>query len=188
MEITEGEELRVSPGENFTLNCQVTRGDPTPQVVWESKGRKISNPQETRSITLSHKGLLEETSFLCVAENEAGKTSRRIHVIVTGPTEPERIRTKVEGDDVALNWEPPRITNGPIEDYEILYTDDPTKPEDQWDTTRSNGETSITIPDLRELTDYTFRIKGKNANGVGLASKDYNVTTWLKRKSFLKTT
>ncbi|CAD5215684.1 unnamed protein product [Bursaphelenchus okinawaensis] len=180
VEIVEGEELRIAPNEPFTLNCNVIRGDPTPVIVWESKGRSISNPQEGRSIALQHKGLLEETSFLCVAENEAGKTSKRIHVVVTGPTAPERIRTNVDGDDIGLQWEPPRITNGPMEDYEILYTDDPSLPEDQWQTTNSDGKTSALIPDLKELTDYTFRVKGKNANGVGLPSKDYNVTTWLK--------
>uniref|UniRef100_A0A1I7ST69 Ig-like domain-containing protein n=1 Tax=Bursaphelenchus xylophilus TaxID=6326 RepID=A0A1I7ST69_BURXY len=180
VEIVEGEELRVSPNEAFTLNCNVIRGDPTPVIVWESKGRPISNPQEGRSIALQHKGLLEETSFLCVAENEAGKTSRRIHVVVTGPTAPERIRANVDGDDVGLQWEPPRITNGPIENYEVLYTDDPDLPEDQWKSVNSDGKTSILIPDLKELTDYTFRVKGKNANGVGLPSRDYNATTWLK--------
>jgi hypothetical protein len=104
VEIAEGEELRVSPNESFVLNCNVTRGDPTPIIVWESKGRKISNPQEGLSIALQHKGLLEETSFLCVAENEAGKTSKRIHVIVTGPTAPEKVRAEVDGNDLTVCW------------------------------------------------------------------------------------
>lgn len=104
VEIAEGEELRVSPNESFVLNCNVTRGDPTPVIVWESKGRKISNPQEGLSTALQHKGLLEETSFLCVAENEAGKTSKRIHVIVTGPTAPENVRSKVDGNDLTISW------------------------------------------------------------------------------------
>lgn len=33
VEIAEGEELRVSPNESFSLNCNVTRGDPTPTSV-----------------------------------------------------------------------------------------------------------------------------------------------------------
>ncbi|KAI6201744.1 hypothetical protein M3Y96_00874900 [Aphelenchoides besseyi] len=180
VEIAEGEELRVPPGESFTLNCNITRGDPTPHVVWESKGRKISNPQEGRSITLQHKGLYEETSFLCVAENEAGKTSKRVHVIVTGPIAPEKIRSDVDGDDVSLQWDVPRITNGPMEDYELLYTTDPSLPEDQWERTNSGGKTEITLPDLKEMTEYTVRIRGKNVNGDGLPSRDHTFTTWLK--------
>lgn len=166
------------------MNCNVSRGDPTPTIVWESKGRKISSPQEGRSISLQHKGLLEETSFLCVAENEAGKTSKRIHVIVTGPTAPEKIRAEVDGNDLTIHWQEPKITNGPMEDYEVLYTDDPSLPEDQWQTARSGGKTDLKIPDLKEMTEYTFRVKGKNINGDGLTSKDQTATTWLKRKIF----
>jgi hypothetical protein len=168
------------------LNCNVTRGDPTPVIVWESKGRKISNPQEGRSISLQHKGLLEETSFLCVAENEAGKTSKRIHVIVTGPTAPEKLRAEVDGNDLTVRWDEPRITNGAMEDYDVLYTDDPSLPENQWQTARSGGKTELKIPDLKELTEYTFRVRGKNINGDGLTSKDQTATTWLKRKSLTR--
>lgn len=33
---------------------------------------------------MEHGGLYESTNFSCVAENEAGRTTKRIQVIVTG--------------------------------------------------------------------------------------------------------
>lgn len=37
----------------------------------------------------------------------------------TGPTSPERIRYQIHGNNVDLQWEPPRITNGPVKDYVV---------------------------------------------------------------------
>uniref|UniRef100_A0A915EU79 Uncharacterized protein n=1 Tax=Ditylenchus dipsaci TaxID=166011 RepID=A0A915EU79_9BILA len=179
--IPEGEQLLVPPKQSFTIGCNVTRGDPIPSVQWESKGRAISSPRESRFITLQHVGLYENTDFLCVAENEAGKSTKTIKVIITGPTAPERIRYHVDGDKIILQWEDPRITNGPMKDYEVLFTDDPSLPEDQWQSVRSGGPDakSITLPDLKESTEYTVKVKGHNENGVGLPSLDFAVTTWL---------
>ncbi|KAI1721109.1 fibronectin type III domain-containing protein [Ditylenchus destructor] len=179
--IPEGEELRVPPKQSFTIGCNVTRGDPIPSVQWESKGRAISTPRESRFITLQHVGLYENTDFLCVAENEAGRSTKKIKVLITGPTQPERIRYHVDGDKVILQWEDPRIPNAPMVDYEVIYTDDPSLPEDQWLRARSGGPDakSITLPDLKEKTEYTFKVRGHNENGVGLPSMDFAVTTWL---------
>lgn len=69
-----------------------------------------------------------------------------------------------------------------MQDYEVLYTTDPSLPEDQWQRARSGGATELKLPNLDELTPYTFKVKGINVNGDGLTSKDQTVTTWLKRK------
>lgn len=36
-----------------------------------------------------------------------------------GPTSPERIRYQIHGNNVDLQWEPPRITNGPLKDFDV---------------------------------------------------------------------
>lgn len=41
------------------------------------------------------------------------------YLINTGPTSPERIRYQIHGNNVDLQWEPPRITNGPLKDYDV---------------------------------------------------------------------
>ncbi|VDO34789.1 unnamed protein product [Onchocerca flexuosa] len=76
---------------------------------------------------MEHGGLYESTNFSCVAENEAG------------PTSPERIRYQIHGNNVDLQWEPPRITNGLLKDYEILYTDNPNLPEEDWEVAKAGS-------------------------------------------------
>lgn len=49
-----------------------------------SRGRPINKPQKKKFITMEHGGLYESTNFSCVAQNEAGITTKRIQVIVTG--------------------------------------------------------------------------------------------------------
>lgn len=107
-------------------------------------------------------------------------------ILVTGPTAPEKIRAEVENNDLTIHWQEPKITNGPMQDYVVYYTDDPSLPEDQWQTASSGGATELRIPNLKENTEYTFRVKGKNVNGDGLTSKDQTATTWLKRKHILE--
>ncbi|VDK48392.1 unnamed protein product, partial [Anisakis simplex] len=179
--IPEGQLVKVPPLTPFRVSCNVTRGDPVPRVAWHSRGRPINSPQKKRFITMEHGGLYESTNFSCVAENEAGKSMRRVQVVVTGPTAPERIRYQIDGNNVDLQWEQPRITNGPMKDYEILYTDDPNRPEDEWQIVRVGSPDihSMKIPNLREKTDYTFKIRGVNELGPGLPSGKFTLTTWL---------
>lgn len=101
-----------------------------------------------------------------------------------GPTAPERIRYHVDGDKIILQWEEPRITNGLMADYEVLFTDNNLLPESEWQTMMSGGPdvTSITLPNLKETTDYTVKVKGHNINGVGLPSLDFTAKTWLAGK------
>jgi hypothetical protein len=37
IQLAEGDELRVPPRTPFTVTCNVTRGDPVPNLAWESK-------------------------------------------------------------------------------------------------------------------------------------------------------
>ncbi|KJH47473.1 fibronectin type III domain protein [Dictyocaulus viviparus] len=169
--IEQGEELLVGPLKPFELGCNITRADPMPVVTWQHKGRPLNNGEKTLFMKMHIGGIIENTAFSCVAENEAGKS----------PTAPERIRYQIEGDKVNLQWEQPRITNAPMVGYDILYTDDPSLPDDQWKVKHIDNpyDHSITISDLNERTPYTFKIRGKNRLGEGLLSRPFNATTWL---------
>ncbi|KHJ91998.1 fibronectin type III domain protein [Oesophagostomum dentatum] len=134
--IEQGEELFVGPLKPFELGCNITRSDPVPVVTWQHKGRPLNNGEKTLYMKMHIGGVIENTVFSCVAENEAGKSTKRINITVTGPTAPERIRYQVDGDKVNLQWELPRIINAPMAGYDVLYTDDPSLPEDQWKATR----------------------------------------------------
>ncbi|KAK6743874.1 hypothetical protein RB195_010896 [Necator americanus] len=179
--IEQGEELFVGPLKPFELGCNITRADPVPVVTWQHKGRPLNNGEKTLFMKMHIGGVIENTVFSCVAENEAGKSTKRINITVTGPTAPERIRYRVDGDKVNLQWEQPRITNAPMAGYDVLYTDDPNLPEDQWKVHRVDDPHThtATVSGLSERTPYTFRIRGRNKLGEGLLSGAFNATTWL---------
>jgi len=57
--IPEGPEIRVPPKVPFGINCNLSRGDPIPEMHWESRGHNISAAQQSRHIALQHSGLYE---------------------------------------------------------------------------------------------------------------------------------
>ncbi|VDM96837.1 unnamed protein product, partial [Thelazia callipaeda] len=181
LHIPEGNVVQVPPLVPFKINCNVTRGDPLPKIAWYTRARPINKPQKKKFITMEHGGLYESTNFSCVADNEAGRTSKRVQVIVTGPTSPERIRYQIDGNNVDLQWEPPRITNGHLKDYEVMYTDDLNLPEEQWQVARAGSADArmLRVPNLKEKTDYTFKLRAYNELGPGLSSGQFTLTTWL---------
>uniref|UniRef100_A0A915MVF1 Uncharacterized protein n=1 Tax=Meloidogyne javanica TaxID=6303 RepID=A0A915MVF1_MELJA len=154
-----------------------------PFMYWESRSRNISIAQQGRHIALQHSGLYENSEFFCVAENEAGRTVQKIFVLVTGPSQPERIRYHTDGDKIFLQWEEPRITNGPIVDYEVFYIPivDADKPDQEWTVQRSGGpsERTLTLRPLREQTEYMVKVRALNRNGPGLFSLPFTSKTWL---------
>ncbi|CAG9535199.1 unnamed protein product, partial [Cercopithifilaria johnstoni] len=179
--IKEGDTIHVGPLQPFSITCNVTRGDPLPKIAWYTRARPINKPQKKKFIAMEHGGLYESTNFSCVAENEAGRTTKRIQVIVTGPTSPERIRYQIHGNNVDLQWEPPRITNGPLKDYDVLYTDNPNLSDEHWEIAKAGSADarSLRIPNLKEKEDYTFKIRAHNELGPGLFSDKFTLTTWL---------
>uniref|UniRef100_A0A0N5CG51 EGF-like domain-containing protein n=1 Tax=Strongyloides papillosus TaxID=174720 RepID=A0A0N5CG51_STREA len=181
IKIAEGDTMFVKPLEPFVISCNVTRSDPTPEIGWISKGRPVYKKEKFPGSVLHHDGLYEGTSFTCEAENEAGKTQKTINVIVTGPLKPEKVKGKVQGNNINVNWKPPLITNGAMKDYEILYTDDPSLPEDQWKkvSVGSPDANTFTLENLKEMTPYTIKMRGINDRGEGLVSDPIELTTWL---------
>ena len=60
----------------------------------------MNNGEKGTHMTMQNGGIIENTEYSCVAENEAGKSTKRINVTVTGPSAPERIRYQIDGDKV----------------------------------------------------------------------------------------
>ncbi|CAD6185909.1 unnamed protein product [Caenorhabditis auriculariae] len=184
VQISEGEELKVAPMTPFEIACNVTKADPTPVLVWQHKGRPLNKGERSNHMRMQNGGIIENTVFSCIAENEAGRSTKRINITVTGPSAPERIRYQIDGDKVTLQWEQPQITNGPMAGYDVLYTEDPNLPRDEWKVHHIDDPhaRSTTVPRLNEKTPYTFVIVGRNRLGPGLPSAPFNATTWLASK------
>uniref|UniRef100_A0A183G3Q2 Protein-tyrosine-phosphatase n=1 Tax=Heligmosomoides polygyrus TaxID=6339 RepID=A0A183G3Q2_HELPZ len=156
--IEQGEELLVGPLKPFELGCNITRADPVPVVSWHHKGRPLNNGEKTMFMKMHIGGIIENTMFACVAENEAGKSTKRINITVTGEkhtTAPflQTTRGPVAGE-----------THSDM--FKVQHVDDP-------------AAHSVTITDLNERTPYTFKIRGRNKLGEGLLSGPFSATTWL---------
>ena len=124
---------------------------------------------------------MENTHYTCIAENEAGTQQKSINVVITGPSAPERVRYQIDGNAVKLQWEEPRITNGPMAGYDVLYSDDPSLPLDQWKIHRIDDPNvkDARIDGLDEKKRYNFVIRGRNHLGTGLPTSPFEATTWL---------
>ncbi|CAJ0581112.1 unnamed protein product, partial [Mesorhabditis spiculigera] len=183
--IRQGGELKVAPLKPFELECKVTSADPIPLVSWRHKNHIMQTGGHITSVRLKHGGLLETTNLTCHAENEAGTGKADIRILITGPGAPERIRYSVEGDKVHLQWEPPKVTNGPLVGYDVLYTDMPILPEEEWQVfpVNTGHAKGVTVPNLKEKQNYTFAIRGRNRHGPGLLGPKFAAKTWLGAKA-----
>lgn len=68
-----------------------------------------------------------------------------------------------------------------IKDFQVLYTDNPNLPENEWQSSRAgNAEArSLRVADLKEKTDYVFKLRAHNELGPGLSCDRFTLTTWL---------
>lgn len=130
-------------------------------------------------------GLQDYTSYkvrvLAVNNDGAGTPSNEITVstLSTKPGAPTITNATVLNTNVTLEWNPPtHIGDSVISDYVIEYSSDGGS---SW-TTYNDGistETTVTIRNLRQLTDFQFRVSAVNQSGTGLASSPYSATTGL---------
>uniref|UniRef100_A0A0N5A8Q4 Fibronectin type-III domain-containing protein n=1 Tax=Syphacia muris TaxID=451379 RepID=A0A0N5A8Q4_9BILA len=178
--IEQGSIMHIPPLVPFNLTCKALRTDPMPRLSWQSGDVTLASPKRmsTRIIVLEH-GVRQHVNYTCRAVNEAGRIRKRIQIIVTGPLRPDKPTYVIHGNNVYLSWETPQITNGPMKDYEVLYTDDPSLPDDRWHSLRT-GSPDIklaTISNLKEFTPYSVKIRGWNELGPGEFHGPFNITT-----------
>uniref|UniRef100_A0A914WAK2 Neogenin n=1 Tax=Plectus sambesii TaxID=2011161 RepID=A0A914WAK2_9BILA len=69
---------------------------------------------------------------------------------------------------VMLNWQPPKFSNGEIEEYLIFYSDQPDQPDNKWTLEGVQGDRLSTIVhNLLPKTTYYFKIQARNGKGYG---------------------
>lgn len=64
---------------------------------------------------------------------------------------------------------------------QVLYTDNPNLSDEYWEIEKAGNADarSLRISNLKEKTDYTFKIRAHNELGPGLFSNQFTLTTWL---------
>lgn len=130
-------------------------------------------------------GLLDYTSYkvrvLAVNNDGPGTPSNEITVTTLSrtPGAPSITNGTVLNTNVTLEWTPPtHIGDSLISDYVIEYSSDGGS---TW-TTYNDGvstETTATLRNLQQLTDFQFRVSAVNQSGTGLSSSPYSATTGL---------
>ncbi|CAH0551604.1 unnamed protein product [Brassicogethes aeneus] len=81
-----------------------------------------------------------------------------------------------ESQLVELSWQPPKITSGRITGYVILFTENKTKNDREWQALAVKGDNhSSVIYDLKPFTQYYFKVQARNSRGYGPFS---NVVTF----------
>ena len=68
----------ATSGSSVELNCEVTRGSPTPEITWHRKERKMPTGEESiRGISLAYKAVTRHHSgiYICQADNGFGEPS-----------------------------------------------------------------------------------------------------------------
>ncbi|KAJ8924156.1 hypothetical protein NQ315_006940 [Exocentrus adspersus] len=73
-----------------------------------------------------------------------------------------------ESQLVELTWQPPKITNGRITGYVILYSDNKSYPDAEWNVSAIKGDVhSSVVYDLKPFTVYYFKVQARNSRGYG---------------------
>ncbi|CAH1125665.1 unnamed protein product [Ceutorhynchus assimilis] len=71
-------------------------------------------------------------------------------------------------EEVEITWLPPKTTTGRITGYVILFTDNKTKTDAQWQALAVKGDNhSSIIYDLKPFTVYFFKVQARNSRGYG---------------------
>lgn len=112
--------------------------------------------------------------------NHAQGRSSELLEITTQPEEgvvgtPENFHaTTLSEQAIYLRWEAPKVTNGPIIKYRILFTEGENGAEQSAETT----STEYTLDLLRSYCEYTVSVAAVNQNGVGIPTEERLVKTY----------
>lgn len=73
---------------------------------------------------------------------------------------------------VSLNWQPPKYSNGEIEEYLIYYTDRPSLSDKDWTINYVSGDRlSHHVNNLLPKVSYYFKIQARNEKGTVFTKK-----------------
>ncbi|XP_076267097.1 neogenin protein frazzled isoform X3 [Rhynchophorus ferrugineus] len=101
---------------------------------------------------------------------------------------PREVDVHLKDEDsqlVELTWLPPKIINGRVTGYVILYTDNKTKSDAEWQVLAIKGDNhSSIIYDLKPFTVYYFKVQARNSRGYGPYSNIVSFRTGQKGNGF----
>lgn len=160
--------LPLSPSQFNTLNA--------------FRERKIStNSRDEQEVNIQ--SLLPATTYrIRVVGNSnhaQGRSSEQLE-ITTQPEEgvvgtPENFHaTTLSEQAIYLRWEAPKVTNGPIIKYRILFTEGENGAEQSAETTATEYQLDL----LRSYCEYTVSVAAVNQNGVGIPTEERLVKTY----------
>lgn len=144
--------------------------------------RKIStNSRDEQEVNIQ--SLLPATTYrIRVVGNSnhaQGRSSEQLE-ITTQPEEgvvgtPENFHaTTLSEQTIYLRWEAPKVTNGPIIKYRILFTQGENGAEQSAETTATEYQLDL----LRSYCEYTVSVAAVNQNGVGIPTEERLVKTY----------
>ena len=76
-------QLVVEEGESLTLKCQAV-GKPAPRVIWQRKGKILSEGIEYVRYTFFRIQLQDQGTSVCLANNTAGEITYAVTITVKG--------------------------------------------------------------------------------------------------------
>ncbi|KAG1673521.1 Neogenin [Nymphon striatum] len=148
-----------------------------------STRERVLNTTRARLEEINVPGLRPSTKyyFRVVAYNEKGpgqstakisvETKSEAHV----PSSPTNLRAvAVSPTTLAIQWDPPKKLNGPIEEYKLYYMQVGTSEEHET-TTRL---TSHILKNLRKYTEYSIWVVAINRNGPGSSTEEVFARTF----------
>ncbi|XP_063067047.1 netrin receptor DCC [Engraulis encrasicolus] len=140
----------------------------------------VTEPTENPQLTVS--GLKPEETYIfrVVAYNEMGpgESSEAIRLTtkqelqVPGPV--QNIQAQATSPtSIEATWDPPAYTNGPIQGYRLLWTENSSGKEQSIDVIAQ----SYRMEGLKKFTEYSLHVLALNRYGPGVTSDEVAVTT-----------
>jgi neogenin len=88
---------------------------------------------------------------------------------------PENLHVAAISDQaIYLKWDAPKVTNGPLLKYRIIYTEG----ENGAELNTEVSTTEATLVDLRSYCEYTVSVAAINQNGMGIPTDEKLVKTF----------
>ncbi|XP_072382653.1 neogenin isoform X2 [Diabrotica undecimpunctata] len=105
----------------------------------------------------------KESSWSMVAHNRTWELPLNV-----APREVDAHFKDEESQLVELTWQPPKTYMGRITGYVILYTDNKSLSDTEWNASAVKGDThSSVLYNLKPFTQYHFKIQARNSRGYG---------------------
>ncbi|KAF0299363.1 Twitchin [Amphibalanus amphitrite] len=171
-------ELRIKAGQILHIDIDYV-GEPDPTVEWLVNGHPLQLSERTTMTAINHHTVVhsvnaqrgESGNYLLRLTNDSGSDEGVMEVIVLdkpSPPEGPLEYDEVTSSTVSLSWKPPKDDGGsPITAYIV----------EKRDLTHGGGwvpalqyvdpkNTHATVPRLLEGTEYEFRVRAQNLQGV----------------------